>query len=101
MKTFNLKQLQFEVDPKDIQKCKRMTMNPMVGYRSVLNSNDRYLSEGTSIWYDRQLLDSIVTKPIIKNKEDSQTNPIKESKILDTDQEQKKKDFKKFWDKKY
>jgi len=48
-----LQEKKFIVDPKDIEKCKRMTLNPMVGYRSVNNKNDRYISEGTSAWYDR------------------------------------------------
>lgn len=53
LKTLGLKEKKFVIDPKDIVKCKRLTLNPMVGYRSVINSNDRYLSEGTSTWYDR------------------------------------------------
>ena len=53
LKTLGLQEKKFIVDPKDIEKCKRMTLNPMVGYRSVNNKNDRYISEGTSAWYDR------------------------------------------------
>ena len=35
-------------------------MNPLVGYRNVTDNNDRFITESTGIWKDRQLLDSII-----------------------------------------
>ena len=51
-------------DPKDIIKCKRQVINPMVGYRSVKDNNDRFSTESIGMWYDRQLFDSMIFREI-------------------------------------
>lgn len=51
-------------DPKDIIKCKRQTLNPFVGYKSVKNSNTRFSTESTGLWHDRQLFDSMIFREI-------------------------------------
>ena len=35
-------------------------MNPLVGYRNVTDHNDRFITESTGVWHDRQFLDSII-----------------------------------------
>lgn len=47
-------------EPKDLIKCKRKTLNPFIGYRSVADANTKFGTESTSLWHDRQLLDSII-----------------------------------------
>ena len=41
------------VDPNDLVKCKGQTMNRLVGYRSLVKSNDRYATESVGNWHDR------------------------------------------------
>ena len=48
-----LKEVKVYIDPKHLIKCKRQTMNPLVGYRSVTDNNDRYITESTGVWHDR------------------------------------------------
>ena len=55
-----LNKVTFKVDPKDLIGCKRKTLNPFVGYRSVTNNNERYATESLGIWHDRRLMDSII-----------------------------------------
>ena len=40
-------------DPKELIKCKKQTLNPFVGYRSVNDSSLRFGTESTSLWHDR------------------------------------------------
>lgn len=51
-------------DPKELIKCKKQTLNPYVGYRSVNDSSLRFGTESTSLWHDRQLLDSMIFREI-------------------------------------
>jgi hypothetical protein len=51
-------------DPKELIKCKKQTLNPFVGYRSVNEANQRFGTESTGLWHDRQLLDSIIFREI-------------------------------------
>ncbi len=51
-------------DPKELIKCKKQTLNPFVGYRSVNDSQQRFGTESTSLWHDRQLLDSMIFREV-------------------------------------
>ena len=51
-------------DPKELLKCKKQVFNPFVGYRSVTNSNEKFGTESTGLWHDRQLFDSMIFREI-------------------------------------
>lgn len=51
-------------DPKELIKCKKQTLNPFIGYRSVNDSQLRFGTESTSLWHDRQLLDSMIFREV-------------------------------------
>lgn len=51
-------------DPKEIIKCKKQVLNPFVGYRNVNNSNERFGTESTGMWHDRQVFDSMIFREI-------------------------------------
>lgn len=51
-------------DPKDLIKCKRQTLNPFVGYKSVSNNSTRFATESTGLWHDRQLFDSMIFREV-------------------------------------
>lgn len=40
-------------DPKELIKCKRQSMNPIVGYKSVNEGKVRFGTESVSLWHDR------------------------------------------------
>ena len=48
-----LGEVKVEIDPKDLIKCKRQTMNPLVGYKNVTDNNDTFITESTAVWNDR------------------------------------------------
>ena len=51
-------------DPKELIKCKKQVLNPFVGYRSVTDSNEKFGTESTGLWHDRQLFDSMIFREI-------------------------------------
>ncbi len=51
-------------DPKELIKCKKQTLNPFVGYRNVNEANQRFGTESTGLWHDRQLLDSMIFREV-------------------------------------
>ena len=48
-----------------------------VGYRSVSKTNERYATESTGVWEDRQFLDSIVQKQKERKKSAGKPPPKK------------------------
>jgi len=52
-KDWLLREKESILDPKDIIKCKRKTLNPFVGYKNVQNPSHTYATESTSLWHDR------------------------------------------------
>lgn len=50
-------------DPKELIKCKKQVINPFVGYRSTTTS-DRFGTESTGLWHDRQLFDSMIFREV-------------------------------------
>lgn len=48
------------VDPKELINCKRKTFNPLVGYRSLINNNEKYATESLGVWHDRRLMESLI-----------------------------------------
>ena len=80
------------VDPQDLIKCKRQTINPFVGYKSVKSKNERYATESIGAWEDRNLLDSMVQRSKAKKDlKDLLDGPP--SKKKPKSKEQKEKDF--------
>jgi hypothetical protein len=51
-------------NPKEIIKCKKQVLNPFIGYRSVTNASERFGTESTGMWHDRQLFDSMIFREI-------------------------------------
>ena len=43
-------------------------MNPLVGYRSVVDNNDTFITESTGDWHNRHFLDSIIFSENSTNK---------------------------------
>lgn len=65
-------------DPKEIIKCKKQVLNPFVGYRSVNNANERFGTESTGMWHDRQLFDSMIHREIKRKRVVRERKPAAE-----------------------
>lgn len=59
-----MKEQLLKYDPKELIKCKKQVFNPFVGYRSVTNSNEKFGTESTGMWHDRQIFDSMIFREI-------------------------------------
>lgn len=71
-------------DPKEIIKCKKQVLNPFVGYRSVNNANEKFGTESTGMWLDRQLFDSMIfreiKRPRVRRAKKEEENTTEEKK---------------------
>ena len=49
-------------DPKDIEKFKLVTLNPTIGYKTLVTCEESraFGTENISTWHDRKLFDSMV-----------------------------------------
>lgn len=59
-----LKEKETTYDPKEVIKCKKQVLNPFIGYRNVTNVGEKYATESTSLWHDRQFFDSIIFREV-------------------------------------
>lgn len=55
-------------EPQELVKCKKQVLNPFIGYRSTTNMNDRFATESIGLWHDRQLMDSMIHREIVRKR---------------------------------
>lgn len=78
-------------DPKELLKCKKQVINPFVGYRSV-NTSERFGTESTGLWHDRQLLDSMIFREVKRSRVQRKSHKeMKEEKAAEEKAAEEKK----------
>eukprot|EP00347_Sterkiella_histriomuscorum_P020867 403336160 len=79
------------VDPQDIQKVKKQILGGNVGYEN-LKTNNNYITENTSLWYDKQFFDSIIHQIPIVSKRSNRVHIIPRQNYKPQDEEKKKQE---------
>ena len=70
------------VDPQNLMKHRRKSINPLIGYKQ-LEPNMMFATESMATWHDRRFMDSIVKQPTLPIRKPSDKQKKKNKNLLD------------------